>query len=534
MKNRVRLFLVLSFCLFLGFAPFVARGEGGGEVEFFPQELPNPQPPLESIQDYWDIFNVSNSVRESYLDGAAWLPGEDLLFFQYRLAQIDLGVLEPWRRPQSDLDAFDNFSAFELNRQRFDLFHLRGTLKNMTKLRAPEEALERYGVSEYFLCDVELASGRTIHLFCSQIPRHFLKFGKQTPEGIQVGANAIFLKKGEGNSFYMLTTRLAWYPDSELGNAEFDYGLLDDLDREEPEEDAKSPRRRDMRLTMRNRECFYQMMAAAARISSDEYEEIIQKNRENAPKERFEPETSFSSVRPFFSNPLAERGNFFHLHGLARRITMVRVDDEDIQNRFGITHYYEIWMYCDEAPQQPIAILTTSLPPELSPGGGSGFYADISVPVFFFNTWTYKGRDEKGETISRYAPLLIGSCPKLTQPGEPFDWFWFNVISITLFSSIMAICTVFYCYSTHKDEFFRRREHDRRFSLPNGQSLNEVGWDVVAEPDFTNWGAEPEPEPEPKSEDSPTSENVEEKKNSKNSDKSNKSKKKNKSKSKKR
>ncbi|MDO4628711.1 MAG: hypothetical protein Q4C70_05970 [Planctomycetia bacterium] len=540
--------------------------EIGTEMEFFTTDLADPAeeldvkmsdetvdyenaenedeiPSLDTIQDYWRLYEVSDSFRNRYTDGEAWLPGEDALFFFYHLKnRIRLERLESWALPDTALVELDLLTEkLALNARRFDAFWVSGKLLSAEKTALEERVAFRYDVDSYYTCRLILDDGRRATLFCHTIPRAFQKPGVLTGDvktAPRVGVIALFMKKGPvseyvkrtenvrnvenadsvqnaeteqgagsvqgtgslqdaGNaerpeemaSLFLLGNRLAWYPDTLLGNAGMDYGLFDDLDRTELPPEALRSASADTRLSLRNRECFYQLMNTVFRMPPEKLQKIVTDVQENAPDEHFEqlglPEpkmkdgkrpTRYSSVAPLFNQPVKERGNFFYVKGVARRIVAIRVEDADINNRFGITHYYEIFMFPDETPQSPIVVLTPELPPGVQPGNDRGYYVELAVPAFFFNTWGYiKGENEEGKPIRRLSPLLIGGIPKQTvSTVYTPDLMWFYVIGISVFGGMFIFSTIFYFMSSRADQEYSRNRQ-RMHALPEGSRFeNEV------------------------------------------------------------
>ncbi len=510
--------------------------EIGTQLEFFTTDLTDPAealevkmseetvdyenaenedeiPSLDTIQDYWKLYEVSDSFRNRYTDGETWLPDEDALFFFYHLKnRIRLERLESWALPDTALAELDTVTETSaLNARRFDAFWVSGKLLSAEKTELEERIAFRYDVDSYYTCQLILDDGRKATLFCHTIPRAFQKPGVLTGEektAPKVGVIALFMKKGlasenvkktknaenvdkpeEMASLFLLGNRLAWYPDTLLGNAGMDYGLFDDLDRTELPPEALRSVSADTRLSLRNRECFYQLMNTVFRMPPEKLQKIVADVQENAPDEHFEqlglPEpkmkdgkrpTRYSSVAPLFNRPVKERGNFFFVKGIARRIVAIRVEDLDINNRFGITHYYEIFMFPDETPQSPIVVLTPELPPGVQPGSDMGYYVELAVPAFFFNTWGYiKGENEEGKPIRRLAPLLIGGVPKQTvSTVYTPDLKWFYVIGISVFGGMFVFSTIFYILSSRSDQEYSRNRQ-RMYALPEGSRFeNEV------------------------------------------------------------
>lgn len=515
----------------------------GTETEDGAEESESAEDSLElrTIQDFWKYYEVSDSLRDRYADGQDWQDGEEnLLFFYHLQERIRQERLEEWALPDTALEQLDSLGHSELNARRFDAFWINGRLLSAEKTELEESIAFRYRVGSYFTCRVELNDGRKVTLFCQTIPRALLKPGALESRP-RIGCIALFLKKGnsvenvtaaekveseeekvsEGggtsenvsgqvngqgetkdagelgeseervlSSLFMLTRRLAWYPDTLLGNAGMDCGLLDELDSAELPPSAVRSRLADTRLTLRNRECFYQMMASVFRMGPEKLDKIVADVQENAPDEHFEQivyanqeeakdgkkPVRYSSVVPLFREPLKVRGDFFYLKGIARRIVPIRVEDADINQRFGITHYYEVFLFPDEVPETPIVVLVPELPQGVQPGSDLGYYVELAVPAFFFNTWSYeKGKNEEGKPIHRLAPLLIGGLPARTVSTVFIpELSWFYVLGLTVFGSLFIFSIAVFLISKREEEMFARNRQ-KMFALPEGSRFeNEV------------------------------------------------------------
>jgi hypothetical protein len=270
----------------------------------------------------------------------------------------------------------------------------------------------RFELPEYFRCRMALEGDR----------RECVVFARAVPsaweQGVDIdqpaGAAGLLLKFGEtadGRSEpFFAAARMAWFPDTPLGRLGMDVGLLDDL---RPEESG--PADGDFaalagshldrfRLTTRNREAFYQMLAAASRAAPGQLEEWAAAERTGGASD---------SVVKLFNDTLSQQGRLVTLAGQAREITEVRVGDDDIRQRFGLDRYYVVFLFTPDSQDNPLAFCTRQLPAGLSPGGGPRFNEPVRVTGFFFNTWAYRSRETEaaGRAKWQLAPLIIGGTP---------------------------------------------------------------------------------------------------------------------------
>ncbi|MDO4425899.1 MAG: hypothetical protein Q4D17_09070, partial [Planctomycetia bacterium] len=76
---------------------------------------------INSIQDFWNHYEVSDSFRDHYADGEAWKESEENLFVLYHLHEhLRLVRLEEWALPESALETLDSLEKTDLNKRRLD------------------------------------------------------------------------------------------------------------------------------------------------------------------------------------------------------------------------------------------------------------------------------------------------------------------------------------------------------------------------------------------------------------------------------
>ncbi len=59
---------------------------------------------------------------------------------------------------------------------------------------------------------------------------------------------------------------------------------------------------------------------------------------------------------PLFNEPASQRGRLVLLSGSARDVLRVDVPDRDIQERFGIRHYYQVHLFTDDSQGNSLII----------------------------------------------------------------------------------------------------------------------------------------------------------------------------------
>jgi hypothetical protein len=224
------------------------------------------------------------------------------------------------------------------------------------------------------------------------------------------------------------------------------------------------------KMTGEDRECFYQALTAVRLAEPDQLARLGR--------------TDFEIGR-LIRTPELAGGELYTLHGLARRAIEIRVEDRDIQTRFGIDHYYEIEVFLPlerqvrfvdpDEPKDQEGKLFTDYPfvvcvPELPTGMEMG--DDIRVPVtfsaFFLKLWAYEtefmsgGRARTAKPRLQQSPMFVGPTVIVGEQYQARK----SVLSLyiaCLFVGLMLICWVILWRSSIHDKnaskrLFRKHE----------------------------------------------------------------------------
>ena len=371
-----------------------------------------------------------------------------ILQILYRLAAIPLRSLEYWGNKNSKTEtlAWDEQVAIGKT------FSLKGQIKEIDPISLSEKDQSRFGKTTVYRCQVSFPGSEGSHraiLYTSVIP-HELPVGE--PIDASGGALAIYLGNDDKtNNRLFVASRLAWYPDTLLGDLQMDVSLLESIQNSKP-------------LRGEEFEAFYQMLSAAKRTAAGElprraynqlrYEtkQIKKKQRQleaiNMPlseDERIEEallETRLEYMRKNASHPFVPlveypdqfNGELIMLRGTAYRIVKVRISEPEIRKRFGIDHYYQIDMRVNLehkvklvtshtaegkeetireekiVTQHPATFCALSLPTDMPTG--DHLLEPIRVAGFYFKNWQYQTAEMRGDQAAeRVAPMLIGRQP---------------------------------------------------------------------------------------------------------------------------
>jgi len=382
----------------------------------FAQRVTNPREML-------DIMQVDASQRKHFLDDRSI---EDeletlgrVLFRLPRFAQVDV---DRWAKPIDDVTEMQS----NTDSYRFQMFDLHGELTDFRVHQVIPENVPRLGFREYFSVQIRHDNTQSI-IYTRTIPQKWLQAIEQKPVGETVRAQALLLKRnvnreGDENGEAQLifaASRLNWHPSkpSRLFATTQDQVLLAQLGMDI---DRLSDLVQRSKMTANDRECFYQALAAVQHAEPEQLAKLG--------KQEFD-------IAKMIQHPEAVGGELYTLHGMARRAIMIRVEDPDIRERFGIDHYYEVEVFIPmerqvrfidpNEPEDKEGKVFTDYPfvicvPELPPGMEQG--DDIRIPAtfsgFFLKLWAYEtafmsdGRARTAKPRLQQSPLFIG--PTLT------------------------------------------------------------------------------------------------------------------------
>jgi hypothetical protein len=362
------------------------------------------------------------------------------------------------------------------------LWSVRGNLKSVQPEDLTAEEIDRvYAEVEKvpegdarrkaYRCEIELeGGGPTVLVYSLAFPKGLL--GEDKKLGRRVGFQGVGLKNAgtaEAPQPAFAARRLGWYPDNPLGNLGMDYALFDDVRREA--DDLKT-----------ERECFYQLLATMKRADFANLTALT------ATKEPV-------SVVPLFNAPETMHGKLVALEGVARRAVEVKVDELDVQERFGIKQYYEVAVYTADSQQNPLLFNLVELPADFPQG--EKIRVHVRIPGAFLTGFYYRRdatADEQARNIKpgrQKAPLLIGKSllhypdPDLTQSPNSV---WFAVgIATALLVLVVAV------WRATRSEAKTRDVLLKQMAPPPGTSLNDAAVEYQAKPKFD--GIDPPPPP---------------------------------------
>ncbi|HVA47330.1 MAG TPA: hypothetical protein VNH11_13255 [Pirellulales bacterium] len=431
-RLQYRLAWWLAFCGLL-LCCGAARGAG----------IDDSPPTLASSRDMLKLLGVLDRL-DSISDDADFPPqGDELLWrMLYAVRRFSLLDLHRWKQ-----DVSPEKVERDPGQMRGAVVAWRGSVTRVTVEELPAEAAERFDLPRYYRCELAIAEGSPpVVVYSLAVPRAWHIDGPLHARA-EVRGLLVRLTASE-RSPVVVARRLAWYPETVLGDLDMDVGLFDEL----------SPR---PEWTDDDRECFYQLLAAAGRAGARQLARAVPKNGRNAP------------VTPLFNRPDQQRGRLVELTGTARQAVRVRVDDADIVARFGIDHYYEMEIFTDDSQGNPLTFCVRELPKGFPEGGK--ITEPVRVAGFFFKKWGYR-QSEAAQGMpggKQLAPLLIGRKPVWLET-PPADQRFANGVFLVLFVVLTIVLWLVVLRLSRSDSKFHKQVA-QRFTPPPTGSLNEIG-----------------------------------------------------------
>lgn len=451
-----------------------------------------PAAPIQTTgpRDVLRQFGIDDSRFDQFVDGRLLHVDEQetLLRVLYRLDDLRLEDIDHWIHKRLDLDTL----VKDARAQCGQVFPIRGRVLRVDVEHPLPEVVERFEMKEYYCCEIELAESRQVVLVYAQaVPKAWQAGGAIDQRG---GAQGFFLKLGSTDAArprpIFAARRVAWYPADPLGDLGFDAGLLDDV------KDKESIRPEE-------REAFYQMLWCVGRAKPGQLRQEaerqirdLEKKAEGDPEKiarEVEADTNSNSVVPLFLEPERCRGRLVVVTGEARKVVLIRVDDEDIRNRFGIDHYYEVSLFTPDSQGNPLVFCVRELPEGLSPGEGARYWETVRVAGFFMKVWSYRvppppdvpEAQRESAVWKKQAPLLIAQEPLWYPVRQPPTTTLAGAIAGGVFLVVLLAIWAIVWRSSRADKAFHEKTIARNLAADSGISLDAIGLDADGKPDFS-------------------------------------------------
>ncbi len=489
--------------------------------------------PITSFREILNLAGWSIDRLAEFDDGQTLADAQRVKTLELlrRLRSFNSAELDDW--VHTDLSVFNVLKNSD--DYRGQLVRLTGRVTKVSiKKPAPADAA-RLEMPVYYECEIALDDGAgSATILTTRVPHSWLQSQRL---GEPASAVALYLKKlgkGQSSASLWLAKEIAWHPGKSLneesaalgatideqignkpdqtfgkailGNLGMDVGLLDEVQSRGP-------------IRIEERNAFYQMLAAVGQIGEHQ---LVRFAQQNLPAVRDEWQRALAaadtrprhaltqevlrqaaqgrySVAPLFNDAQLQQGRLFVFDGMARRVTRVEVGSQPsggsstIAEHFDLDHYYEMEVFTDNAQNHPLVFCVRDLPKGFPVG--DSLREPVRVAGFFFKDWLYHAHGSAGEDNdqsdadkvngdvdpARFAPLLIGRAPLVLPPVQA-DSAVSSYVGIGLFLLGLAGMWIAALIYGRSDRQFRRRTPAVDFSLPAGQSLNDLDLAAAEEP----------------------------------------------------
>lgn len=452
-----------------------------------------PRPPtkrLSSAREMLTLFGIDESQINQFYDNRPLDSDEDetLLKILYRMPFFGRDKIEAWRKTGVDWSEL----ADDPDTHRIEIFKLDGRATHVRQVDLLPEIASRFEYKHYFLVRFQLADApHPVTVCCRHVPEVWPREADISERSRVYG---LFLKVGDWSvdhpELIFAAERVAWLPDRVevakgvtpshviLGSLGMDVGLFDDV----REANRKA-------LGDRDREGFYQLLAAAGRAQ---------------PSALFDQAEGTFELEPMLNRPETQHGRLVTFTATARRIQRIIVDDEDIQQRFGIDHYYQVDLFVPlgdqevrlgkdrgdkEAPvfttDYPVTCCMLRLPKALQESDDVN--QQVRVAGFYFKLWAVKtdfvtAFDKRQRQPE---PLFIGTTPRIIEWSQTTNpiWGWIGGAS---FLVVLLGIVVGLWFFRRSDRRFEEMVLRQQYQVGQGKSLDEMGFKPKDGPDFSN------------------------------------------------
>ncbi len=442
------------------------------------------------------LINVDNSELSRFIDRQPLATDDEETLYKILYRWPAFGQDDVERLQKTDVtwqELVDDPKA-----HRVEIFRLVGRVKQVDKQQLLPETASRLEYDHYYQVTFALEHAPNPVLICArEVPKAW-KIGEPIDE--RASCFGLFIKVGDSSGpdpeLVFAVQRVAWHPDhvdAELG-VTADHVLLGDLGMDVGRFDEI--RNRTHGIAAHDRECFYQLLATTGRANRQDWQSHTQRQIDLA---------------AVLNDPQKQQGSLMMVRGVARRITKIEVPDRDIQERFGIDHYYQLDVFVALPPDMkgirlvdakgdsagveftnnfPVNICVLQLPESLAKHSnrseGEFLSERIVLPAVFFKLWAYKT-----EYVSRidseqfqFGPLLVGLEPDL----DPIDTRMNPTIALAggiLFLVALAAIWIGLWRYNRSDTKFERDVLKRKFDVEPGKSLDQMGIESQDGPDFS-------------------------------------------------
>jgi hypothetical protein len=413
---------------------------------------------VKSARELFDLFGIDEALFQRFVPNESLSEAERELLarIMLRLPQIKLLDVQRWAKRVNPSEL-----KTEPDKYQREIIRLEGRVRRVTRETPAQELQDRFAIQDYYRCEVAIQDRHTTAIiFAHHVPSAW-PINAAIDE--RASADAVFLKKGPvsmagDGELYFAANRIAWHPDTLLGQLGMDCGLFDTVEQMRP-------------ITHVDRECFFQLLAAAGRATA-----------EQLTSKQVDPSTQLA---PLLRSPDEHLGERYTFRGVARRAVKIHITDEETVSRFGFDHYFELVIFLnidgviagERVRSHPVVFCVRELPQRFPLG------EDIAEVVratgFMFKKWPYttQATDAKDPDLRIASPLLAGKTVAWEPSGAAKPSSVGPIMGVVLIAAIAAVSGIVW-WIARRERSLRDAETSKRRALPAGQSLDDLSFDT--------------------------------------------------------
>ena len=377
-----------------------------------------PSAPLMTAGDYLGRFDLAAADREAIGPVSQWNDGrfDTALRILSRLGSAPAELLAAWSRDATTPAAAPSLS--DSDGETDEPIRVIGRAVLVQDLSLSKDMAERHGRSSVSLVRMIDADGVAVDLIAAAVPRDWPR-----NEAISEPADAVgvFVGRGVGPTWRradlpadtsaeppamtLVSSRVAWRPDTLLGSLGMDYGLFESV------QDGR-------KLVADDADAFYAMLAAAGRATPEGLDAAAA-----------QPSDVFALIDPQARWLETHRGAPVRIRGTARRAIRIAIDDPFRRSQVAADHYWELYVFV----RTPTAVqvngrLQDTYPfvccfRELPRGMPTGerIAEDVDVAGFVFKRYRYPLSTEASAGQQQESPLIISRSPRWISESDPAE-----------------------------------------------------------------------------------------------------------------
>lgn len=397
-------------------------------------QVPPAKPP-ENPRDVFKLYGMDDPFFGAFVEDEPFSPDEQQKLWKILLRTRGFSPvdLERWARRGDQWQAM----VADPITYRGEVLAISGRVTKVSRVPLDEDTIARFEMDKVYRVQLVADDGSLVTLYTPVVPNAWLERDDLDEPASALG---VLVKRAADDAappaddqtedadepvnaksgrLVFAAPRVAWHPQNVLGQLGMDEGLFDTVQNRRP-------------ILAAERECFYQLLAAAGRtqpfqLDREAFAQLarlrdnLSRNRSafagNGPRQQQmqrqldRAERKLYDVVPLFNQPESQTGRLVMFEGDIRRAVEIPVDDADVRQRFGIERYYELAMFTDDSQSNPLICCVLEVPPELPMG--EDIFMRGRVAGFFMKSWAYpRGNGtpatEPNKVKQQLAPLILG------------------------------------------------------------------------------------------------------------------------------